>query len=60
MGEILESKPIIKGDSKPINYLEKIYFPKINTILRNNNETNLHIDTNLEISLQKKVFIKSN
>ena len=53
MGGLLESYPIIKGKSVSLNYLEKNYFSKVNTILRKNYETNLYSDTNLEISLQK-------
>ena len=59
MGTILESNPILKGSSISLNYLEHNYFSKVNSILRNNYETNLYSDTNLEISLQKKSFEQS-
>ena len=59
MGSFFESYPIIKGKSVSLNYLEKNYFSKVNTILRKNYETNLYSDTNLEISLQKKSFEQS-
>ena len=54
--KILESNPIIFGSGKDLSKDEKQYFDRVKTILKNNYNSNLYSDYNLEFSLEQKSF----
>ena len=54
--KIFESSPTILGNEKNLSKDTKQYFDRIKTILRNNYNSNLYSDYNLEVSLEQKSF----
>ena len=60
MGTIFESNPTIKGKTPHLSSQEKLYFNRVNTILKENYNTNLYSDDNLLLSFEAKSFTSNN